>query len=207
MPDFNKEIILVGNGPSILRQPFGNLIDQFGTVVRFNKFCPRYYQYTGRKINIWATTNPYKQHSRKRELIDWKQWPTILHITKRNETAVQKLEQLAKEQSVKYIRVPVTFLNELDERVQRYSKEEVKPSSGLAVAAYYLEYLKVSRIYIHGFDHLQPGKQLHYWQRKILYPRKKYFYFHRERIERKFFKEWEQEKRVIRLWKIGNANK
>ena len=38
--DYKDEIILVGNGPSILERELGSLIDSFGHVVRYNGACP-----------------------------------------------------------------------------------------------------------------------------------------------------------------------
>tara|TARA_Y100000034_G_scaffold72127_1_gene86978 strand:+ start:2006 stop:2770 length:765 start_codon:yes stop_codon:yes gene_type:complete len=52
------DVILVGSSPSLLWYPFGQYIDRFKTVIRVNKcFEEEVKEYTGTKINIWATTN------------------------------------------------------------------------------------------------------------------------------------------------------
>ena len=50
-----SNIILVGNGPSILENEFGSKIDQFDKVVRFNNFeVEGYEKYVGSKCSVLA---------------------------------------------------------------------------------------------------------------------------------------------------------
>jgi len=52
------ECIVVGSSPSLTWYEFGNYIDKFDTVVRINKcFNEDYYPNTGKKLDIWATTD------------------------------------------------------------------------------------------------------------------------------------------------------
>ena len=54
--EYKDEIILVGNGPSILERELGSLIDSFGHVVRYNEACPllrkNFIPNTGMKTHI-----------------------------------------------------------------------------------------------------------------------------------------------------------
>jgi len=52
------DVIVVGGSPSLTWYEFGKYIDQFTTVIRINKcFHDNMYNFTGKKINIWGTTN------------------------------------------------------------------------------------------------------------------------------------------------------
>lgn len=51
-----KEILLIGNGPSVLNYQFGAIIDKLPCVVRYNAFAiDGYEDYVGTKCNIWCT--------------------------------------------------------------------------------------------------------------------------------------------------------
>jgi 2-polyprenyl-3-methyl-5-hydroxy-6-metoxy-1,4-benzoquinol methylase len=53
----DKNIIIVGNGPSILNKENGDKIDSFDIVVRFNWYhIKEYEKYVGTKTNYWFTT-------------------------------------------------------------------------------------------------------------------------------------------------------
>jgi hypothetical protein len=50
----NSNIVIVGNGTSILDMEYGNQIDSYSKVVRFNNYGTRGFQkHTGLKTNIW----------------------------------------------------------------------------------------------------------------------------------------------------------
>jgi len=52
------DIIIVGSSPSLLWYKFGKYIDEYENVIRINKcFSEGLYDHTGKKIDIWATTN------------------------------------------------------------------------------------------------------------------------------------------------------
>jgi hypothetical protein len=55
----DNECILVGNGTSVLDRQNGGLIDQFGTVVRFNQFHLKpYTAHVGTKTDVWFMVLP-----------------------------------------------------------------------------------------------------------------------------------------------------
>jgi len=59
-----KNIIIVGNGSSLLDKENGSKIDSFDIVVRFNGFkINGFEKHTGTKTNIWYTVNMH--HVRK----------------------------------------------------------------------------------------------------------------------------------------------
>lgn len=60
----DNNLILVGNGTSLLDNKNGSIIDSYDTVVRFNSFKILGYElYVGEKTDIWATCNTV--HSNK----------------------------------------------------------------------------------------------------------------------------------------------
>jgi len=55
------KILLIGNGPSATENEWGNEIDRFPLVVRFNSYrIPRYEKHVGTKTDIWVTTDIFK---------------------------------------------------------------------------------------------------------------------------------------------------
>lgn len=57
-------VVLVGNGTSVLDKKLGNLIDSFDFVVRFNDFkITGFEEYVGKKTDCWFTCGDY--HIRK----------------------------------------------------------------------------------------------------------------------------------------------
>lgn len=53
--NLKQKIIIVGNGPSLLKSKMGGKIDQFENIVRFNNFKIKgYEQNVGTKITIWS---------------------------------------------------------------------------------------------------------------------------------------------------------
>jgi hypothetical protein len=58
MPDFfnSKRVVLVGNGPGVLRSGLGAAIDAFDTVVRFNNFVVEGFEAdVGARTDVWAS--------------------------------------------------------------------------------------------------------------------------------------------------------
>lgn len=55
-----NKIILVGNGSSLLEKEYGQIIDNYETVVRFNSYkINGYEKYVGSKTHIWFTVNKH----------------------------------------------------------------------------------------------------------------------------------------------------
>jgi hypothetical protein len=52
------KVVIVGSSPSLCWYKFGKYIDMFDVVVRINEcFSKSTYEYTGKKIDVWATTS------------------------------------------------------------------------------------------------------------------------------------------------------
>ena len=62
-----SNLILVGNGPSVLRQRLGKVIDSFDVVVRFNRFVTKgFEEYVGSRTDFWFTvTNRSRRRVRR----------------------------------------------------------------------------------------------------------------------------------------------
>jgi hypothetical protein len=71
-----KNILLVGNGPSVKDQELGELIDSYDRVVRFNWYHTEGYEkYVGAKTDIWFTTVADPVRAKKSyDLVYWHSW-------------------------------------------------------------------------------------------------------------------------------------
>lgn len=69
-----KNIILVGNGTSVLDNQLGHLVNGYDTVVRFSYYwITGYEQYVGEKTDIWFTTvaqNGFRSKTNYREIYE-----------------------------------------------------------------------------------------------------------------------------------------
>lgn len=53
-----RDIILVGNGSSLLERKMGTVIDSYKKIVRFNSFTTKGFEdHVGSKTNVWFTVN------------------------------------------------------------------------------------------------------------------------------------------------------
>lgn len=189
--------MIIGNGPSILDRPLGKVIDSFDTVIRLNRFSTKEVAHTGRKIDVWAVSKTFGTDTGKENFVDWKQRPKLLIKCGAKNSNNPILRGLAKKYKCKIEQYPEEYKAEIQKEIQALRpEEETRPSTGLFIVWYYLNYLNILKIYIHGFDHLQFGKRTHYFENRK-YPKHKHI--HVEEIERKYFNKWEKEKKVIRL--------
>lgn len=151
-------VILVGNGPAILRGPYGRRIDDFDEVIRFNNYkIDGFETHTGTKTTLWSTF--FKR-------IDAAQsHPRVLCIHEADKPAPACVE---------VYRIPSVCYNRIRDDLQRRAawcsgfERDVNPllaSSGLLVAAYLLEVIGVQHIVLAGFDHFSKAKSSlhHYW--------------------------------------------
>lgn len=127
----SNNIIIVGNGHSLLENKNGSLIDSYDTVVRFNSFeISGYEPYVGQKTDIWMTcVRQKKQHINgvKKILIH----PSNYEITLNSIDDKNKCEII----DWNLIRsIPLEW-----------------PSSGI-IAIYYFLSQKYSKLTITGFD-------------------------------------------------------
>jgi hypothetical protein len=120
-----KQVLLVGNGPSILDKPLGGAIDAFdGEVVRFNEFVLDPVEYTGVRTDTWIIA--HKSHP---------------------------IEHMHPELFSKIVRVP--------KEIQYLNKDTRLRSTGVAAVFWFLT--MGYEVVLHGFNHFDPEKRLHYF--------------------------------------------
>jgi hypothetical protein len=167
MEDIEKEIIVIGNGTSVLNYQMGELIDSFREVVRFNDYQTKGYEsFIGSKTTIWARSN--SKRTREREWLSYKnviiaspEWNfgNIKNIIKDKSNAIV----IPKEQSL-------DLQNELELPGRVVKRGEMSkrgwPSTGLLILNYLLKYNKF--VYIYGFDCFKKegGDPRHYYNNK-----------------------------------------
>lgn len=134
---YENKIVIIGNGSSVLDYQIGNIIDSFGTVVRFNSFkINKFEKYVGTKTNIWFTVN--RHHLNEIKSFD----RVIEHSWEWNKDKDKLFQELLK----------------IFPRCEKPTKELVKkipcqyPSTGLISIFYFLAENPELPIYLFGFD-------------------------------------------------------
>ena len=141
-----KEILLVGNGPSVLDSERGQEIDEFPCVARFNKFVVKGYEkYVGTKCNVWVTGN---RHPRWQKRYDYDE---VIYICQRKS---QKFD-LFKTELPRAELIPRWVWDE----VRQKAGKGVHPSSGLLAAYYFSK--SYDKVYIYGYDYFYSSR--HYY--------------------------------------------
>ena len=128
------EVILIGNGTSVLDYELGSAIDAYKTVVRFNNFQTKNYEkHVGTKTNVWFTCGEkHKQSINDFDSVVFHSW-----ADEQNCSIYKNLKKLR----------PDTI--KLQQR--HIENTQVKyPSTGLLAIMYFLE--KQDSITIYGFD-------------------------------------------------------
>lgn len=140
---FIKNVILVGNGTSVLDKKLGNFIDSFDFVVRFNDFkIIGFEEYVGKRTDCWFTCGDYHLRNMK----DFKR--VIVHTWEYQQSLlVEKLNQsgpfeITKKEDVDRIPVACNF-----------------PSTGLIAIHQFIR--ECGYVTITGFDWWE-RKQHHY---------------------------------------------
>jgi hypothetical protein len=163
MGDINREIVVIGNGPSILNHNFGKLIDSFANVVRINDYqITGYDKFIGTKTNIWARSNSKKTKDRNWSAYD----KVILASPEWNFGSIEKIAQGHKN----VIIVPKEQALQLQRTLKQPGRARVGdkrwPSTGLLVLDYLIKEYKI--VYLHGFDCFKKikGSPRHYYNNK-----------------------------------------
>ena len=188
-----SDIILVGNGPSLLKNEFGSKIDGFDKVVRFNNFeVEGYEKHVGSKCSILA----------RRACDDVKMWPeemfeeVVCFVTYCKWT--QGMMNVARHMRAYYknkctIVFPHTCASIGREMNLAQPNNEWASVGVLALGYFTRIYDKVT---VCGFDHLVPenGKVEHYFPKPPKDDR-----FHNGEKERIFTESLIEQNKVIRL--------
>lgn len=143
---YSEEIILIGNGPSVLDGELGSVIDGFGTVVRLNNFQTKGFEAsTGQRTDIWIMNAG--SCILPREISCFKEVVGCSPLFDRNSDLCSN-----------YID-PLTIETVRSEFAQ-FDKKKF-PSTGLFALAWLLK--KRPRIFILGFDHFTRSRH-HYFE-------------------------------------------
>ena len=154
--DPNKSCILVGNGPSVMFEKLGHVIDSFDEVLRFNQCSINgFEEYTGTKTTVWSTFGrgmlPIDQENRPQK---------VIYTHGENGMPAYIPEKLW--------RIPLSYYNELRSTIQKETKKEdpsvLLPSSGVLIIKWLLEHV-YDELTIIGFDSFSKDKsgKHHYW--------------------------------------------
>lgn len=159
----NTKVILVGNGPNILTEERGEIIDSYDEIVRFNNFhIDGYERFTGSKTTLWSTffkaDSPVAEKHDRILCTHEKDTPSIPH------------KEVYHISSIFYNKI----WNDVKRRVQwakgltQDHEPKLLATSGLMVAAWILNVLEVDTIDLVGFDHFSKEKSglHHYWINK-----------------------------------------
>ena len=176
----DADILLIGNGPSVMDKELGAEIDKFPIVARFNDAKLKGYEdYVGTKWDVWLTNYLFEVDYNWEYFIDKK-----VYMTSPRKFA-SRMEEISAV-------IPNTV--ELPRWALRYAKmimgvwgsREFRPSNG-ATCCYYFSNI-YNRVILYGFDHFE-GK-CHYFTDDIVR-------HHSPKYEREFFGEMREKAGVI----------
>ena len=154
MPKRN-EILIIGNGRSVLDNSFGEKINQFPVVGRINNYSTiEFEEYIGHKTDIWfngANQNLKKRKEMPKEVVVFIPVEILQRKKEKIHNRITKRLYIPKE---KYSLVPL-------DTMERYEKHlDVKrPTTGTSSILWGLE--NFEKVFIHGFDFFIDSK-IHY---------------------------------------------
>ena len=150
-----KEILIIGNGRSVLEYSFGKQINTISIIGRINNFSIRNYsEYIGQRTDIWF--NGANQNLKRQKVIPYEVVvfipPEILRRKKEKiHGRISKRLHIDKEQ---YSLIPL----EVMESFEKISGVK-RPTTGTASILWAVE--NFDKVYIHGFDFFIDSKS-HY---------------------------------------------
>lgn len=180
----NKNIIVIGNGTSVLKYRLGELIDSFEEVVRFNDFqIEGYEEYIGSKTTIWARSNSTRtkprDYTRFKQVIvaspEWNFKNTEKYVNGKDNAICVPQDQALELQN----ELNLPGLRGFDGS----RKARGWPSTGVLVLNYLIKLHGV--VYIHGFDCFkkEDGFSRHYYNGK---EKMRPTIVHKENVEREW---------------------
>lgn len=180
------EIIVIGNGPSVLNTNYGSIIDSFPEVVRINHYVPS--KDVGYKLTIFAATTINHRFypevlTKAREIIIWNENDQFKSSTYDN--AIQK------------VRPDTKNVKDILHTVHNFSRFP-RPgfaSTGLSILLYLIESKKYKKIHIFGFDNLIKNTQEHYFDDDLV----SLLNNHNSDLERKFIEYYVEKGILCRL--------
>ncbi len=161
----DARVILVGNGPSLRGAEHGTNIDTFDEVIRFNECrVTGYERHLGRRTTLWVCNGNGM-------------WPADRAV-RPNKALLVNHRRLPGYRPERMFRLPIEFYKAVRARLQQlttwtdHAKQNLIPSSGLLVAAYLLEELRLPKLWVVGMDHFnkQSTALHHYWDERPFTP-------------------------------------
>lgn len=182
-------IIVLGNGPSVLQNKYGHIIDEFDEVVRINHYKPDMKEHVGEKVTIYCTSAYKPQYYKKicdvaKEILIWCEIRT--GGTCYNNHPCAKI--ITRDSGVK----PDKFISKIpiEKKLREFGFNDFPSapwvSTGIGILMYLIQTGKYKKICIYGFDGLENGKQIHYFSGHIKKNQKE----HSTELERKFIKHY-----------------
>ena len=146
-----NSVIIVGNGPSLLKKENGHLIDEFDIVVRFNQYTIKGFEkYVGVKTNYWFNTvnfvNKAKEH---RMHTDYDR--IVLHIWEwdiAKDMLFKSFKEFYKDSPVELIKTDINTLKEM----QVYIDNRAYFAYSTGSIAIWMLLKEHPLVYITGFD-------------------------------------------------------
>ncbi len=156
----DQEILIIGNGSSVLDFKYGEIIDRFQNVARINNYeVDAFKEHVGQKTDIWFHGNNKKVRPRKQvpgKVVVFIPSPVYEKFYERVEDRIKERQNLDKNQ---YELVPIAKIREFEKSIQ-----SDRVTTGTSSILWALENYK--RVVIHGFDFFINSKE-HYFDSKV----------------------------------------
>ena len=157
----NNEILIIGNGNSILNYNFGSNIDQFDNVARINNYSiKKYSTYVGSKTDVWfngANQNVRPRKNNPKKIIILVPPEILLRKNKLIHDKIKRNQKLLPNQ---YRLISYEILLEYE---KKYSIKRL--TTGTNAILWALDNYK--KVIIHGFDFFISSKS-HYFDNRLL---------------------------------------
>jgi hypothetical protein len=190
-----NHLVVVGNGPSVVDDKKGELIDAHKEVVRMNEYYLYDRETTGLRTTIWATAKDFHHwtiyKSGKDFKVDWSEIHSIIYTNKVSTDRCNLVKAQAEKHNVKFVSVPQEQRESVIKRYKGDSKNKMGPSAGLMILSYYIECLKQSVDCIE-FDGLD-SYRMHYFDNAVRN------YFHPPEREIIFINQWIKERMLTKI--------
>ena len=155
-----EEILIIGNGSSVLGTKYGDIIDSYQNVARINNYeTETFKENVGQKVNIWF--NGANKHVRPRKKLPEKVIvfvPSSVYVKYYDlmDARIKERQNLDKNQ---YYLVPLKKVYEYEELIK-----SDRITTGTSSILWAMENYKT--VVIHGFDFFIDSKE-HYYDSKI----------------------------------------
>jgi hypothetical protein len=156
----DKNVIVVGNGPSILKYEVGAEIDKFDIIIRVNGFRIKGFEkYIGTRTDIWAAglaTNAERSHLENKIDEIWALMPYRTIFDEATLKQKRRIHRFFNKGGVVDYPLDKIFHLEVNQFAEMISNMPVgRPSTGLSAIYVALNIYKAKSVTLHGFDYFQ----------------------------------------------------